>query len=69
MNIFNILLIFFITWWLSLFLTLPFGVKTAEKVEPGNTPSAPAKPHLRIKAAITTVIACVLTAIIVLIIN
>ena len=69
MSIFNIALIFIIAWWISWFLTLPFGVKTPEKAEPGHAASAPIKPRLRIKAAIATAIACVLTGIVVLIIQ
>ncbi len=68
MNVFNIALIFLITWWLGWFLTLPFGVKTPDKAEPGHAASAPEKPRLLIKAAIATAIACVLTAIVVVII-
>jgi predicted secreted protein len=69
MNVFNIALIFLISWWLAWFLTLPFGVKTADKVELGHASSAPVKPHLKIKAAIATVLAAIFTAIIVVIIE
>lgn len=69
MNFFNIALIFLISWWLSWFLTLPFGAKPSEKVEPGHAASAPAKPRLLIKAVIATGIACVITAVIALIIE
>jgi len=69
MNIFNIALIFLIAWWLAWFLTLPFGVKTADKVEPGHAASAPVKPRLIVKAAIATVLAAIFTAIIVVVIE
>ena len=68
MSFFNIALIFFIAWWIGWFLTLPFGVKMPDKVEPGHAPSAPEKPRLLLKAAIATGIACVLTAVVVVII-
>ncbi|MBT3171056.1 MAG: DUF1467 family protein [Rhodospirillaceae bacterium] len=69
MSWFNVGLIFLIAWWLAWFLTLPFGIKTPEKVEPGHASSAPVKPRLWIKAAIATVIAAVITAILVVIIE
>ena len=42
--------IYFITWWVCLFVVLPFGVKNAheagEAVEQGNEHGAPVKPML-----------------------
>jgi predicted secreted protein len=58
-------LIFVIVWWLILFMVLPFGAHPPDEIEPGTTPSAPAKPRLGLKFAITTVIALVVTAAIV----
>ncbi len=69
MSWFNIALIFLIAWWLAWFLTLPFGVKASEKVKPGHASSAPVKPRLKIKAATATVIAAVITAIVVVVIQ
>lgn len=60
----TILAVYFLLWFLSLFLVLPFGVKTAEEagkeLVPGQTESAPAefKP-LRIFGA-TSLVAAVL---------
>lgn len=55
--------IFFVTWWLCLFIVLPFGVKTQQEDEDGTvlgtTESAPARPMLLRKALITTVVASV----------
>ncbi len=68
MSFFNIALVFLIAWWLGWFLTLPFGIKAPDKVEEGHASSAPEKPRLLIKAGIATVIACVLTGIVVAII-
>lgn len=62
MSVLNIALVFLIAWWLGWFLTLPFGVKTPDKVEPGHASGAPDKPRLLIKAVIATGIACVITA-------
>ena len=68
MSVFSVALIFVIAWWIGWFLTLPFGIKAPDKAEPGHATSAPVKPRLIIKAAIATAIACVLTAIITVII-
>jgi predicted secreted protein len=65
MSFFNIALVFLIAWWIGWFLALPFGVKAPDKVEEGHASSAPEKPRLLFKAAIATVIGCVLTGIIV----
>ena len=68
MSVLNIALVFLIAWWLGWFLTLPFGFRTPDKVEPGHAPSAPERPRLLIKAAIATVLACVITGIVVVIV-
>jgi predicted secreted protein len=57
-------IIFVIVWWLVLFMVLPFGAKPPDKVEPGMAPSAPDRPRMALKVAITTVIAAALTALI-----
>lgn len=69
MSVFSVALIFVIVWWIVFFMALPFGVKAPDNPEPGHTPSAPVKPRLWLKAGITTGIACVLTAIVVVIIQ
>ena len=56
--------VFAIVWWLILFMVLPFGATPPDEVEPGMAPSAPAKPRIAIKLAITTVIAALVTALI-----
>ena len=57
-------IIFVIVWWLVLFMVLPFGAKPPDEVEPGMAPSAPDRPRMALKVAITTVIAAALTALI-----
>ncbi len=52
---------FFVVWWLVFFMTLPFGVRPPDEPEPGHATSAPEKPRLWIKVAITTAIAVVIT--------
>jgi predicted secreted protein len=60
---------FLLVWWLVLFTVLPFGARPPDQVEPGMAPSAPAKPRIALKFLITTVIALVLTALILWVIN
>ena len=55
---------FIIVWWLVLFMVLPFGASPPDEIEPGMAPSAPARPRMGLKIAVTTVIAAVLTALI-----
>ena len=52
--------VYILLWWWVFFMTLPFGARAEENPEIGHAPSAPAKPHLLKKAAITSVIAFVL---------
>jgi predicted secreted protein len=48
---------FIVVWWLIFFMALPFGAAPEEHPQPGNVESAPARPRLLLKAAITTVLA------------
>ena len=57
-------MIFVIVWWLVLFMVLPFGARPPDQVEPGMAPSAPARPRMGLKIAITTSLALALTALI-----
>ncbi|HYD64848.1 DUF1467 family protein [Azospirillum sp.] len=54
--------IFFTTWWTVLFAVLPWGVRTPEQAEAGHADSAPVRPRLMLKFAVTTVLALVITA-------
>ena len=66
MDLWTGLAIYFIIWWLSLFLVLPFGARAtidAEDVARGHDASAPNKPRVLVKMAVTTIIACVFFAI------
>ena len=62
------ILVYVILWWLTLMAVLPFGVRPPERPEPGHAPSAPAKPHLKLKFAATTLIAAVFWGVIYLIV-
>ena len=61
MDAIGIAVVFAITWWLVFFMALPFGVRTPDEPEPGHAPSAPIRPRVALKAAITTVIAVGIT--------
>jgi predicted secreted protein len=56
--------IFVVVWWLVLFMVLPFGAAPPAEVEPGMATSAPAKPRLAVKMAITPLLAALITALI-----
>jgi predicted secreted protein len=48
-------------WWLVFFMALPWGAAPPEHPEPGHATSAPEKPRMLLKVAITTVLAGVVT--------
>ncbi len=60
------LAVYAVLWWLVIFMVLPWGNRPidAEDVARGHAPSAPKKPHMLIKTAITTVISGIIWAII-----
>jgi predicted secreted protein len=64
MDWFGTAVVFTIVWWLVLFMVLPFGAAPPDEVEPGMATSAPAKPRMAIKLAITTVLAALVTGLI-----
>lgn len=49
--------IYFIIWWLTLFMVLPFGVKHHEDKGEGHDAGAPDKSNILIKMGINTVVA------------
>jgi predicted secreted protein len=61
--------VFAIVWWLILFMVLPFGAAPPDEVEPGMATSAPAKPRMAMKLAITTVLAALVTTLVVWLMN
>lgn len=62
-NWFTLIFVFLNVWWIVLFMTLPFGAKPPQDIESGHSTGAPAQPHLGKKAAVTTVIAVIITAV------
>ena len=60
--------IYFVTWWVCLFMVLPWGVKNAheagESVEQGNEHGAPVHPMLWRKVLATTILSAIIFAVI-----
>ena len=48
-------------WWLIFFMALPWGAAPPEQPEPGHATSAPERPRLFLKVAVTTVLAGIVT--------
>ncbi|MDN2567509.1 DUF1467 family protein [Aquibium sp. A9E412] len=62
----SIVAIFFIIWWVVLFATLPFGLRTQDEdrnVTLGTTPSAPHGPHMLKVVVRTTIVSIVIFAV------
>jgi predicted secreted protein len=61
--IFSGFAIYFVFWWLTLFLTLPFGVRSQHEVgdhAPGTDPGAPVMALMRRKIIWTTIVSLIL---------
>ena len=72
MSIATILAVYGISWWLTLFVILPLGVKSqaeAGSVTPGTEAGAPAVPRLWRKVGITTLAAIPVAACLVIFIQ
>jgi predicted secreted protein len=48
---------FLLIWWIVIFAVLPFGISAPAEHEPGRDRGAPARPRLKLKLLITTLIA------------
>ena len=65
MQIGSLIAIYFVVWWLSLFMVLPIGARSQSDdgiVVPGTDPGAPALLRMWPKLLATTILAAVLTA-------
>lgn len=65
MSIYTAIAIYFVIWWISLFLVLPFGVRSQHEdgeITPGSDPGAPILPRLAAKLLWTTIVAGVIFA-------
>jgi predicted secreted protein len=61
MSIFGGIVVYVITWWMVFFAVLPVGVRRNRSPQEGNDPGAPENARLWTKAAITTIVAGILT--------
>ncbi len=57
--------VFILVWWVVIFTVLPFGNKASDKPVIGHAASAPANPRLKMKLLWTTLIALLITAVII----
>jgi predicted secreted protein len=60
------LAIYFVIWWIALFLTLPFGVRSQHEVgegAPGTDPGAPVLTGMKSKLIWTTIISAIIFAV------
>ena len=60
MTWFTGIMVYLVIWWVVLLTVLPWWVKVPDKPEPGHATSAPDKPMLWRKVAITSVISALL---------
>jgi predicted secreted protein len=60
MSVYTGIMVYLVIWWTVIFAVLPWGNRPPEIVEKGHATSAPAKPRLLIKFAVTTVIAALI---------
>lgn len=63
------LFIYIVVWWIVLFAVLPWGVRTPDEAEPGMANSAPVKPRILFKFAVTSLVALVVWGVIVAVIQ
>lgn len=69
MELTSFIVVFMCTWWVILYITLPFSIKPINKNNKGYADSAPEKPQLLKKIFITTIIALIITFLIIKILN
>lgn len=53
------LFVYFVSWFLLLFVVLPWGVRRPDSPEPGHADGAPDRPRLALKFAITSLLAAI----------
>lgn len=60
--IFSYIVAFTCIWWVIFYMTLPFGIRKIAPTKLGYDSGAPKKPNLEIKIIIASIIAFILTA-------
>ncbi|HJM50979.1 MAG TPA: DUF1467 family protein [Alphaproteobacteria bacterium] len=60
----TLLAVYAVVWWLCLFVLLPIGVHQPEEPETGHEPGAPVRPHMWKKVAATSLLAALVTALV-----
>lgn len=60
MNWFTGFVLYVVIWWLALFVVLPWGVRIPDRPEPGMATSAPERPRIWLKIAVTSGLSAVL---------
>lgn len=69
MDIVSGIVVYILLWWWVLFMVLPFGAKAPDEVETGHASSAPEKPLMMVKLAVTTAISAGLFVVVYLVIS
>jgi predicted secreted protein len=69
MDIVSGIVVYILLWWWVLFMVLPFGAKAPEQVDTGHASSAPERPRMMLKLAVTTIVSAGLFVIVYLIIS
>lgn len=64
MDIVSIIVVFILSWWMILFMVLPWGIEMEGPNSEGNLPGAPKNHNLKKKLIITTSISFCLTILI-----
>lgn len=63
MGAFEYIFIYVVSWWIVLFMVLPFKAKTVENPEVTEYHAAPVHPYLKEKCIVTTILAFFVTII------
>jgi len=54
------IVVYVLTWWITLFAVLPLWVIPAEGDDPGHAAGAPQRPRMLLKVAVTTVVSALI---------